>query len=57
MALVASIHVDSGWQMPEIDLKDVDGSDVSLASQMGEKGLLVAFTCNHCPYPLPSGHA
>ena len=52
MALVASIHVDIGWQMPDMDLKDVDGNTVNLSSQMGEKGLLVAFTCNHCPYAI-----
>ncbi len=52
MALVASIHVDSGWELPDIDLKSVEGEDVGLRSLMGEKGLLVAFTCNHCPYAI-----
>lgn len=52
MALVASIHVDPGWQMPDMALADVDGRPVGLKEQMGEKGLLVAFTCNHCPYAL-----
>jgi len=50
MALVASIHVDLGWPMPDITLADVNGQPVKLKEQMGEKGLLVAFTCNHCPY-------
>jgi peroxiredoxin len=52
MALVASIHVDLGWQLPDLELKDIGGNPVRLAAQMGEKGLLVAFTCNHCPYAL-----
>jgi peroxiredoxin len=52
MALVASIHVDTGWQMPDLNLKNVDGGDVNLNSLIGEKGLLVAFTCNHCPYAI-----
>jgi peroxiredoxin len=52
MALVASIHVDLGWQLPDLELKDIDGKAVRLAGQMGENGLLVAFTCNHCPYAL-----
>lgn len=52
MALVASIHVDSGWQLPELNLKNVAGEDVTLSSQLGEKGVLVAFTCNHCPYAI-----
>jgi len=50
MALVASIHVDSGWALPDMHLKDVKGECVALHDQMGEHGLLVAFTCNHCPY-------
>ena len=52
MALVASIHVEPGWPMPDISLSSVDDRDVSLASERGEHGLLVAFTCNHCPYAL-----
>jgi peroxiredoxin len=52
MALVASIHVDLGWQLPDLELKDSDGNAVRLAEQMGESGLLVAFTCNHCPYAI-----
>jgi hypothetical protein len=28
----------------------VDGNHYSLASARGEKGLLVMFICNHCPY-------
>jgi len=52
MALVASIHVKEGWPLPDVVLADVDGESVRLRDQMGEKGLLVAFTCNHCPYAL-----
>jgi len=52
MALVASIHVDLGWQLPDKQLKTVQGETVNLRDQMGEKGLLVAFTCNHCPYAI-----
>jgi len=52
MALVASIHVEPGWTLPDVELKDVDGAGVKLTNQMGRNGLLVAFTCNHCPYAL-----
>jgi len=52
MALVASIHVDSGWLLPEMNLKNTDGGLVSLQGQAGENGLLVVFTCNHCPYAI-----
>jgi len=52
MALVASIHIDSGWRLPQVELEDVDGNAVNIQSLAGEKGLLVAFTCNHCPYAI-----
>jgi len=34
----------------DFDLPGVDGKNESLASCAGEKGLLVMFICNHCPY-------
>lgn len=34
----------------DVALKATDGRDVTLASARGKKGLLVVFTCNHCPY-------
>jgi len=52
MALVASIHVDLGWKMPDVQLQKPEGGSVSLADCAGENGLLVVFTCNHCPYAL-----
>lgn len=52
MALVASIHVDLGWQLPDMQLQTPQGEIVRLADSMGANGLLVAFTCNHCPYAL-----
>ena len=39
-----------GWKAPSFTLKDPDGKVYSLESQIGEKGLLIAFICNHCPY-------
>ena len=41
---------DFGWQAPEFDLADPEGNRYSLDGLMGDKGLLVAFICNHCPY-------
>jgi len=52
MALVASIHVDLGWKLPALQLQDLSAQTVQLQDFMGEKGLLVAFTCNHCPYAI-----
>ena len=39
-----------GWPAPDFDLPGVDGRRHTLASARGEKGLLVMFICNHCPY-------
>lgn len=33
-----------------VKMKSVDGSEVTLAGAAGEKGTLVIFTCNHCPF-------
>ena len=41
---------DFGWQAPDFNLADPDGKSYVLADVMGEKGLLIAFICNHCPY-------
>ena len=41
---------DFGWQAPDFTLSDPDGQAVSLRAQLGDKGLLIAFICNHCPY-------
>ena len=41
---------DFGWQAPAFTLKDPDGKAYSLEDNIGEKGFLIAFICNHCPY-------
>ena len=35
---------------PEFDLPGVDGKHYSPVTARGDKGLLVMFICNHCPY-------
>ena len=52
MALVASIHIDTGWPLPDMELSDMQGQPVRLQQQPGPNGLLLAFTCNHCPYAI-----
>lgn len=42
--------VQSGTLMPDFTLSDPAGRAYSLTELMGPKGLLIAFTCNHCPY-------
>ncbi len=39
-----------GWKAADFDLKGVDGKRYRLNDVLGEKGLLVMFICNHCPY-------
>ncbi len=41
---------DFGLPAPDFRLVGVDGRHWSLAECRGEKGLLVMFICNHCPY-------
>lgn len=41
---------DFGWAAPDFELLGVDGKHYSLADVKGEKGTLVMFICNHCPY-------
>lgn len=49
MAALAPL-CDFGWKAPDFRLKATDGSMRSLADVRGEKGTLVVFICNHCPY-------
>lgn len=42
--------VSTGWQALPFTLPDPDGTEHSLVDLQGEKGTLVAFICNHCPY-------
>ena len=39
-----------GWKAKDFRLKGVDGKDWTLQAASGEKGLLIMFICNHCPY-------
>jgi peroxiredoxin len=41
---------DFGKPAPDFNLPGVDGRNWSLTDCLGEKGLLVMFICNHCPY-------
>lgn len=40
------------FDAPAIDfnLKDTNGKSITLADVSGEKGTLIVFMCNHCPY-------
>ena len=51
MALVESNMLPLGTIAPDFSLPNVvDNSMGALSNLKGEKGTLVVFTCNHCPY-------
>lgn len=50
MVLLESIEVPLGETMHSFSLKDSDGKRHKSENLVGEKGLLIFFTCNHCPY-------
>ena len=52
MALVESLKIKLGMRMPDFTLGDPDGKMHRSDELYGAKGLLVAFTCNHCPYAM-----
>ena len=39
-----------GWKAPDFTLKDPDGNSHTMSEHLGDKGLVVVFICNHCPY-------
>ena len=49
-ASAADLAIGSPAPMADVKMKNVDGKDTSIAQVKGEKGTLVVFTCNHCPY-------
>ncbi len=41
---------DFGWQALDFSLTGIDGKIYTLQDIRGQKGTLVMFICNHCPY-------
>jgi len=52
MALLQSNSIELATLMPTFTLTDPFGVSYSSATLLGKKGLLVVFTCNHCPYAI-----
>ncbi len=50
MVAMETTVCDFGWKAPAFELPGVDGKRHSLAELRGDKGTLVMFICNHCPY-------
>jgi peroxiredoxin len=52
MVLVKSLPITLGTTMPSFTLKDPKGIEFKSDDLCGSKGMLVVFTCNHCPYAI-----
>jgi peroxiredoxin len=50
MALNKTDICNFGWKAHDFALRGIDGRTWTLDNARGEKGTLVAFICNHCPY-------
>ncbi|MDH3587882.1 MAG: thioredoxin family protein [Gammaproteobacteria bacterium] len=50
MAALETPVCDFGAPAPDFGLRGVDGRTWSLADVRGEKGTVVMFICNHCPF-------
>jgi len=55
MAHLESIDIPLGTKMPKFILRDPDGVIQISDYVFGKKGLLIVFTCNHCPYAKQCG--
>jgi len=52
MAVLHSIVIPLGTQMPAFELQDPFGKKYAGEGLYGKKGLMLGFFCNHCPYAL-----
>ena len=52
MALLESIIIPLGTEIPDFELNDPSGESFTGKNLCGEKGLLLGFLCNHCPYAI-----
>lgn len=50
MALVDSKSLPIGWKARDFRLPATDGYEYALRAFSDKPGLLLVFTCNHCPY-------
>ena len=50
MALVESVKLSENWNSAHFVLKDAENIVYKSQDLMGRSGLVVVFTCNHCPY-------
>lgn len=48
--LVYSLQLGMDWEAPDFELPDTAGNLYKLGSLQLKYGILIIFTCNHCPY-------
>ncbi len=48
--VLSTFQLSPGYAAPDFSLPDADGRIVTRAEVAGERGLLVVFACNHCPF-------
>jgi peroxiredoxin len=48
--VATSVALGAAAPAATVKMKGVDGRELSIADAKGEKGTLVIFTCNHCPW-------
>lgn len=49
-ARLEPLPIGSAVAMGDVPMPNVDGKPVTIAGSKGDKGTLVVFTCNHCPW-------
>ncbi|RAP38866.1 thioredoxin family protein [Candidatus Marinamargulisbacteria bacterium SCGC AAA071-K20] len=52
MTLVESRNLELGQKMPPFNLLDPMGKSHDINKEMGAAGIIILFTCNHCPYAI-----
>ncbi len=52
MGLIESIIIPPGTTMPDFKLKNPSGEEFEGSRLCGDKGFLIGFLCNHCPYAI-----
>lgn len=50
MVLLYSFKLPLGWQASDFSLKGIDDKVYKLVEIKPKIGILIVFTCNHCPY-------
>lgn len=52
MALVESLKLNIGSVMHHFNLSDPTGKNINSENHVGDNGMMIVFTCNHCPYAI-----